>query len=127
VYTRTLTGQDIVDAFADSGCDSSTVTDIADAPNFLLVDQITLEDGRIEWLESWSWNDEVEGGNIGTFDVFRDRLEIQSRRGRLTVHWTFDGTDLVFSDMEGGLCDDPIAFGLSEPLFTTIPWVRVND
>jgi hypothetical protein len=108
VYTRTLTGQDVIDAIVNSGCDSPNLFDPAElSPNVVLVEQITLEDGRIEQLVSFD-GDKFEPGFEGTYDMFRDRVEIRDAAGAFTVQWTFDGTNLVLSDIEGGGCDDEV-------------------
>jgi hypothetical protein len=49
-----------------------------------------------------------ERGAAQQFDVsiFRDRITIRDSSRELTARWTFDGTDLVFSQLDGGRCED---------------------
>ena len=60
-----------------------------------------------------------QAGFLGTYNVFRDQIELGDGAVPLVAHWTFDGTNLVFSDLENGRCDD-------EVVWTTHPWVLIG-
>jgi TRAP-type C4-dicarboxylate transport system substrate-binding protein len=120
VYMQTRTWQDFIDAGIELGCDSSIPPELAEIPpNVVVILRLTLEDGRLEQLESFDGG-EFEPGFIGSYEVFRDWIELADSMGRFTTHWTFDGTNLVLSDMEGGECGDEI-------VWTTHPWIRVDE
>jgi TRAP-type C4-dicarboxylate transport system substrate-binding protein len=120
VYTQNLTGQDLIDAIIESGCDSPNLPDPADIPpDATLAHQLTLRGGKLELLVSFN-DGEFEPSFIGTYDVLRDRVEIRDPEGEFTLHWTLDGTNLVLSDIEGGGCDGEI-------VWTAHPWVLADS
>jgi TRAP-type C4-dicarboxylate transport system substrate-binding protein len=81
--------------------------------------ELTLDSGSLQqFVEYGGRGGEREAGFVGTYEVFRDRVEISDSLGTFTAHWTFDGTNLTFSDLEGGRCDDVI-------VWTTHPWALV--
>ena len=112
-YTATLTGAEI----SASGCNTPNFAQWHD-PDDEIAFELTLSEGRLELLESVNGG-EVEEGFIGTYNVFRDQIELQDGPVQLIAHWTLDGTNLVFNDIENGSCDD-------EVVWTTHPWVLVE-
>jgi TRAP-type C4-dicarboxylate transport system substrate-binding protein len=120
VYTQALTGQDTIDAIIDSGCDLPNFPDPSEIPpDGTLTHRLTLRDGNLELLASFN-DGEFEPAFIGSYDVLRDRVEIRDPIGEFTVRWTLDGANLMFSDMDGGRCDDEITW-------TAHPWVAAGS
>ena len=64
--------------------------------------------------------EELETGWSGTYRTFRDTIELieSGIDVPLTATWTFDGTNLVLSDMRTDSCDHPT-------VWTTHPWELV--
>ncbi len=108
-YTATLTGAEI----EASGCDSPNIAGIDE-----MYMELTLDDGQLEQL-GWVNGGDAEPGFIGPFNVFRDQIELGDDTPPIIARWTFDGTNLVFSDMENGRCDDVV-------VWTTHPWVLID-
>jgi TRAP-type C4-dicarboxylate transport system substrate-binding protein len=113
-YTATLTGAEI----SASGCDTPNFADWHD-PDDEISFELTLSEGSLELLESVNGG-EFKEGFIGTYNVFRDQIELQDGTVPLVAHWTLDGPNLVFEDIENGRCDD-------EVVWTTHPWVLVEE
>ena len=103
-----MTGADI----SSSGCDHLAWQELDDEIQFDLI----LGDGRIELFESVNGGDRQPGWT-GTYSVFRDQIEIQGDYS-INAHWTFDGTNLVLSDVETADCADSV-------IWTTHPWTLV--
>jgi TRAP-type C4-dicarboxylate transport system substrate-binding protein len=110
-YATTLTGADIL----SSGCDPQNFP--WQAPDDEIAFELTLGDGQLEQFESVN-GDDPEPGWVGTYTVFRDQIEIQGDYS-IDARWTFDGTNLVLSDVETPNCADAV-------IWTTHPWVLVE-
>ncbi len=78
---------------------------------------MTLDNGVLDQhVEHGGRGGTVDTGWNGNYEVFDDRIELTDSLGTLTARWTFDGEQLVLSEMTGGACDD-------ETVWTTHPWV----
>jgi TRAP-type C4-dicarboxylate transport system substrate-binding protein len=110
-YSMTLTAQDL----ADSGCDSPNLVGlVADGEWYF---ETTLVGGRVEqWVWIGGLDGRREGGWFGTYEVFRDRMELTDTAGTMTARWSFQEGRLVFSDMQDVIgCDDIV-------VWATHPW-----
>ena len=113
-YITTLTGEDIL----ASGCDSPAFAQAT--PDVVVTQQLTLNDGQVEQLNSINGGD-FEPGFIGTYSVFRDRIELRDPVGPVNFAWSLEGTNLVFSDPAADApCDGVV-------VWTTHPWVLVDE
>lgn len=82
--------------------------------------ELTLDAGSLEQFEELGGRGgQRQAGFIGTYEVFRDRIELTDDQGTMTARWTFDGKNLTFTDLEGGECGDVT-------VWTTHPWVLVR-
>ena len=79
---------------------------------------MTLANGSVEmWAQVGGAGSERELGWAGPYAAFRDRIEL----GTMTARWSFDGDELMFSDMEDVLsCGDVV-------VWATHPWVLAQD
>ena len=78
--------------------------------------EMTLVDGSVQLLVEV--NGTMEIGYVGTYDVFRDRIELTDALGTMTARWSFDGENLTFSELaDYPSCGDVV-------VLTTHPWVR---
>ena len=82
--------------------------------------ELMLAEGVVEqWARIGGRGAERELGWKGTYQVFRDQIEL-SGDGTLTATFTIDGDTLTLSDMRGGGCGDAT-------IWTTNPWVLVTE
>jgi TRAP-type C4-dicarboxylate transport system substrate-binding protein len=108
-YQMTLTQQEAID-----GCLGVEV----DYDETLF--ELTLDAGSLEQFEELGGRGgKRQAGFIGTYEVFRDRIELTDDQGTMTARWTFDGKNLTFTDLEGGECGDVT-------VWTTHPWMQVD-
>ncbi len=116
-YTMTLTAEDI-----RAGCPAGQPG--ADALEPLtefdeVVFENVVEDGSIIQYDYPGGEREV--GWSGTYRIFRDTLELDDGEDEpLAATWSFDGKQLVLSDMRTDLCDH-------QTVWTTHPWVLVTE
>jgi TRAP-type C4-dicarboxylate transport system substrate-binding protein len=108
-YQMTLTQQEAID-----GCLGVEV----DYDETLF--ELTLDAGSLEQFEELGGRGgKRQAGFIGTYEVFRDRIELTDDQGTMTARWTFDGKNLTLTDLEGGECGDVT-------VWTTHPWMQVD-
>jgi TRAP-type C4-dicarboxylate transport system substrate-binding protein len=82
--------------------------------------ELVLAGGVVEqWARIGGRGAERELGWKGTYQVFRDQIEL-SGDDTLTATFTIDGDSLTLSDMRGGGCGDAT-------IWTTNPWVLVTE
>ena len=58
-------------------------------------------------------------GQDFTYSLFRDRITIRNNAHNLTGQWSFDGTNLTISELDGGRCED-------DSDWTAAPFVLVH-
>jgi TRAP-type C4-dicarboxylate transport system substrate-binding protein len=93
--------------------------DATEARSFLL---LKLEKGRVtEYSLSSAPGATPEVGWLGTYRVFRDRIDFSENQTGivLSATWTLDGRTLTLSDLKGGTCGDA-------NVWTVRPWTRVT-
>ena len=61
----------------------------------------------------------MESGYVGTYDVFRDRIELTDAvGGSISARWSFDGDSLTFTDVVNPVgCDDVV-------VWTSHQWIQ---
>ena len=79
---------------------------------------LTLDNGSVEmWVQLGGAGSERELGWAGPYTVFRDRIQL----GTMSARWSFDGDELMFSDMQDVLsCGDVV-------VWATHPWVLAQN
>jgi len=84
------------------------------------VQEIVVENGSIK--QYGYPGGEKEGGWTGTYRIFRDTFELleEGTDEPLAMTWSFDGKQLVLSDMRTEFCDH-------RTVWTTHPWVLVAE
>jgi len=85
-----------------------------------VVQEIVVENGSIK--QYGYPGGEKEGGWTGTYRIFRDTFELleEGTDEPLAMTWSFDGKQLVLSDMRTEFCDH-------RTVWTTHPWVLVAE
>jgi TRAP-type C4-dicarboxylate transport system substrate-binding protein len=119
-YFRTVTGADWL---AHGSACGPVDADID--PESESYGELWLIDGR---AEHWGPNDagELRPGLLGTYSVFRDRIEIDETGGAsFSLHWEFDGSELVLSDLEFIHIDSDDGCGHVDA-WTAFPWVLME-
>jgi len=85
--------------------------------------ETVVEDGSIvQYAYPGGPDGKQEVGWTGTYRIFRDTFELteEGATESLAATWSFDGKQLVLSDMRTDLCDH-------RTVWTTHPWVLVTD
>jgi TRAP-type C4-dicarboxylate transport system substrate-binding protein len=108
-YEMTLTDDDLL------ACDDGETSEQSTYDETLHT--LTLNDGSAEmFVEYGGRGGTRDFGWSGTYTVFRDRIELTDSAGTMTARWTYDGTDLTFSDLaDYPGCGDVV-------VWTTHPW-----
>lgn len=82
---------------------------------------LTLADGSVELYARLDGHDSArKPGFFGTYQVFRDQIEISDGGFDLKATFSLDGDRLTLSNMTGGECGDIT-------LWTTKPWLRTDE
>jgi TRAP-type C4-dicarboxylate transport system substrate-binding protein len=111
-YQTTLTADD----YDSHGCEDDPEADVP--PEGVRL-EVTLDDGSVQVLVEVDGT--MENGFVGTYDVFRDRIEVTDAIGTVSARWSFDGERLTLSDVVNPLsCDDVV-------VWTSHPWVLIAD
>jgi TRAP-type transport system periplasmic protein len=84
--------------------------------------QLNLDNGAVEmWVEYGGRGGRREWGWIGSYAVFRDRVELTDSEGVMSARWSFDGRRLTFTDLRNyPSCGDVV-------VWTTHPWTLVDS
>ncbi|MFG1625285.1 TRAP transporter substrate-binding protein [Kribbella sp. NPDC049227] len=110
--------QKLVDGVVRAACTGTTPPrSPGDEPTLELV----LKNGVATQYERRGTSREI--GWAGTFRIFRDQIQLIERTTngeRMTATWSFDGTRLTLTQLNGAKCD-------SVAVWTTHAWVRVTD
>jgi TRAP-type C4-dicarboxylate transport system substrate-binding protein len=108
-YEMTLTKQEAID-----GCMG------VEAEYDETLFELTLDAGSLQqFVELGGRGGKREAAFTGTYEVFRDRIELSDSMGTMSARWSFDGKNLTFTDLAGGECGDVT-------VWTTHPWVLVT-
>ena len=83
--------------------------------------QATLINGNVELLVQVDVDGTMEVGNVATYSVFRDRIELTDALGTMSARWSFDGQNLTFTDLANYPgCGDVV-------ILTSHPWVLTGS
>jgi TRAP-type C4-dicarboxylate transport system substrate-binding protein len=109
--------REVIRGEAVPGCPPNT--EFAEARWFYLLE---LDNGFVtEYSLSSTPGATPEVGWVGTYRVFRDRVDFSENQAGivLSAAWTLDGKKLTLSDLKGGTCGDA-------NVWTARPWTRVS-
>ncbi len=118
-YEMTLTPDDIRAGCKPGDLGAENLEPLTEFEQTLFVN--TVKDGTITQFSYYGGRDgERDFGWGGSFRTFRDTFELTDDEGGvLPATWSFDGKQLVLSDMRTEWCDN-------KTVWTTHPWVLVT-